>query len=150
MVSDSSQNPGVFSFENLDAGFYEIVEIQSPTGYIQLAENPIFEVKYNKGSVEPEIMLVYASGPNVGKPITGNSTELVKIGQVVTSQDGETINWTADGMYDGTISANINIGNTPGAALPSTGGPGTKLFTILGSILIVGAGLLMLRRRRGI
>ena len=32
--------------------------------------------------------------------------------------------------------------------LPSTGGPGTRLFTILGSVLILAAGVLLLRRRR--
>ena len=42
----------------------------------------------------------------------------------------------------------FQIGNTPGAALPNTGGPGTRLFTILGSILILGAGVLLWRRRR--
>ena len=40
--------------------------------------------------------------------------------------------------------------NTPegGYELPQTGGPGTRLFTILGSILILGAGVLLWRRRR--
>lgn len=42
------------------------------------------------------------------------------------------------------------IQNERGAELPSTGGPGTRLFTILGLILIAGAGLLLLRRRRTI
>ena len=42
----------------------------------------------------------------------------------------------------------LKIKNTPGAALPNTGGPGTRLFTILGSILILGAGVLLWRRRR--
>ena len=42
----------------------------------------------------------------------------------------------------------FTIPNTPGAALPNTGGPGTRLFTILGSILILGAGVLLWRRRR--
>ena len=39
--------------------------------------------------------------------------------------------------------------NTPedGATLPSTGGPGTKLFTIFGTILIAGAVLLLWKRR---
>ena len=39
--------------------------------------------------------------------------------------------------------------NTPegGYELPSTGGPGTKLFTIMGSALILAAGVLLLRRR---
>jgi LPXTG-motif cell wall-anchored protein len=40
------------------------------------------------------------------------------------------------------------IPNTPGAALPSAGGPGTWLLTILGSILILGAGILLWRRQR--
>ena len=38
--------------------------------------------------------------------------------------------------------------NDAGVELPSTGGPGTRLFTILGSILILGAGVLLWRRRR--
>ena len=42
----------------------------------------------------------------------------------------------------------IIVGNEPGVALPNTGGPGTRLFTILGSILILGAGVLLWRRRR--
>lgn len=40
------------------------------------------------------------------------------------------------------------VENEPGVALPHTGGPGTRLFTILGSILITGASLLLWRRRR--
>ena len=44
----------------------------------------------------------------------------------------------------------IVVGNTPGIALPNTGGPGTRLFTILGSILTLGAGVLLWRRRRTI
>ena len=37
-----------------------------------------------------------------------------------------------------------------GYKLPETGGPGTRLFTILGSILTLGAGVLLWRRRRTI
>ncbi|MDY6335039.1 MAG: LPXTG cell wall anchor domain-containing protein [Lachnospiraceae bacterium] len=37
---------------------------------------------------------------------------------------------------------------TGGYELPSTGGPGTRLFTILGSILILLSGTLLWRRRR--
>ena len=40
------------------------------------------------------------------------------------------------------------ITNNPGVELPSTGGPGTRLYTILGTILILGAGVLLWRRRR--
>ena len=46
------------------------------------------------------------------------------------------------------VNKEYKIQNEPGAALPNTGGPGTRLFTILGSILILGAGVLLWRRRR--
>ena len=46
--------------------------------------------------------------------------------------------------------AKFTIKNEPGAALPHTGGPGTGIFTILGSLLMVGAGLLLWRKRRTI
>ena len=42
----------------------------------------------------------------------------------------------------------IPIENNSGTELPSTGGIGTKIFTIVGGILIVGAGLALVVRRR--
>ena len=39
------------------------------------------------------------------------------------------------------------VTNNAGYELPSTGGPGTRLFTIFGSTLILGAGVLLWRRR---
>ena len=43
---------------------------------------------------------------------------------------------------------NVTVTNEPGTPLPHTGGPGTRIFTILGSILFLGAGVLLWRRRR--
>jgi LPXTG-motif cell wall-anchored protein len=42
------------------------------------------------------------------------------------------------------------INKQPGVELPATGGPGTRLFTILGSILVMFAGVMLWRRRRTI
>ena len=49
---------------------------------------------------------------------------------------------------DRTEVVRIQVSNSSGYELPSTGGPGTWLYTILGSILILGAGVLLWRRRR--
>lgn len=49
---------------------------------------------------------------------------------------------SAEGIYT------VVVRNSAGVALPNTGGPGTRLFTILGSILVFGAGALLWRRRR--
>ena len=64
-----------------------------------------------------------------------------------TNEAGETIESQTLVTYT-PADQSFTVGNTPGAALPNTGGPGTRLFTILGSILIFGAGLVWMRKRR--
>lgn len=52
-------------------------------------------------------------------------------------------------MLDTTANnVDLKIANISGAELPHTGGPGTRLSTILGSILVAGAGLMLWRKRR--
>ena len=67
----------------------------------------------------------------------------------VKVEDGELkVDFTDTSMVTYNKDDNLfTVKNEPGTALPMTGGPGTRLFTILGSILILGAGLLLWRRR---
>ncbi|MBR3170550.1 MAG: VWA domain-containing protein [Lachnospiraceae bacterium] len=108
---------GVFTFTDLTAGIYRIVEKGYPGGYIQTSEFPAFEIYVeDEGSVEKLKIRLLDDAGGMAKLVDGELT--------------------------------IIFGNEPGAALPSTGGPGTTLFTILGSLLILGAGLLLARRLR--
>ena len=68
--------------------------------------------------------------------------------KMLKDEDGEKINYSDVGLEDNDTT--IVVINHSGAALPSTGGPGTSLFMILGSILITGAGLLLWRKRNTI
>ena len=70
-------------------------------------------------------------------------------GTATTGDSGTSYSVTpgAQDAKDGGVIVNQTFG---GYELPSTGGPGTRLFTILGSILILGAGVLMWRKRRTI
>lgn len=43
---------------------------------------------------------------------------------------------------------NANVANNKGIALPSTGGTGTTIFYILGAALVIGAGVVLVTRRR--
>lgn len=44
--------------------------------------------------------------------------------------------------------ANVDIENNKGTTLPSTGGMGTTLFYLLGAVLMLGAGVVLVARRR--
>ena len=44
--------------------------------------------------------------------------------------------------------ASSNITNTSGKALPSTGGMGTMIFYVLGAVLAIGAGVILVTRKR--
>jgi len=107
---EDTEETGIFNFTDLEEGFYKIVEVDTPDGYIKISTDPTFEVRNVSGQLE----------------VIFTDTNLV----TYTPENG------------------FRFGNEPGAALPNTGGPGTRLFTILGSILILGAGVLLWRRRR--
>lgn len=124
-VSEAPGNPGVFNFQGLEAGYYEIVETAYPDGYIKPVENPVFLVRSNETTHDMEAVLVYTTGDHIGQPITGNKIDgHVKI-----------------------VNTTIIVGNERGAALPSAGGPGTSLLYLLGGLL-TGLGLLMLLGRK--
>ena len=80
----------------------------------------------------------------VEKELTGFETlyGFISDGQFRPNTNGESAS-------DGQTIKNMKV-ELGGPELPSTGGPGTRLFTILGSILILGAGVLLWRRRRTI
>ena len=42
----------------------------------------------------------------------------------------------------------VSIVNEKGVELPSTGGIGTTIFYIIGAILVIGAGVVLVTRRR--
>ena len=42
----------------------------------------------------------------------------------------------------------VTVQNQQGAVLPSTGGIGTTIFYIIGAILVIGAGVVLVTRRR--
>ena len=106
-------------FASLPAGYYQLTETEAPEGYVITQDKFYFVIKESR-----IVKLCNEDG-------TGEADE---IGLAKLSN--------SEGLYT------ITIKNTSGAPLPNTGGPGTRRFSILGSILILVAGVLLLRRRR--
>ena len=101
------------------------------------------------GLVDGQYQLQEISPPS-GYVITNSTPVTFTVaGGAITSTEG-TITGVRYTAASETSDAEFIIPNEPGAALPNTGGPGTWAYTILGSILIFGAGVLLWRRRRTI
>ena len=109
-------------------------------------------VKNTDGNITTFNMGKVLEGTNSnGKPYTYYVEETMASGGTYVTYYGTlsegTVTYRPDYSHAGDGDIIINL-ESCGYELPSTGGPGTRLFTILGSILILGAGALLWRRRR--
>ena len=111
-----------FQWLRLDAGKYKLVETTTPEGFNTI--EPIeFKVVANHSNDPDKLELVSLSGDKISGNATFNAT-------------------VADGSVATTV---VNVaGNT----LPSTGGMGTTIFYVLGSILAIGAAILLISKKR--
>jgi len=106
------------TLSQLPDGTYKLTEVYVPAGYINTLGDVIFKIEEGKMTM------------------------------VTNIEEGSKISFVPASSGAIPTSDLLTITNEPGAALPNTGGPGTRLFTILGNILILGAGVLLWRRRR--
>ena len=133
---------GKTSFGDLTHGSYEVTEKQAPAGYVK-TEDTVFYFKVENGEVT-------WLEKGTGKPSTWEKKTGTDNGKITFAAATAAVAADPDKGVEAQAGTNatFTVPNEPGAALPSTGGPSTRLFTILGSILILGAGVLLWRRRR--
>lgn len=110
-----------FTFEGIDDGYYVLCETTTPTGYNTL-DPKVFKVTAAHGG-EDGLTLTDLSGEKVSGEIT--FTKNVTAGSLTT-----------------------NIINEKGAQLPETGGIGTIIFYVLGTLLVVGCGIVLISKKR--
>ncbi|MBE6027008.1 MAG: LPXTG cell wall anchor domain-containing protein [Clostridiales bacterium] len=109
----------------LAAGQYHLVETKAPSGY-DIKEDPVI--------------------------ITINEPDGTSGGDNVTYDEGTTLSVNGRGKsYDeATGVVTLMISNTAGVELPKTGGIGTTIFYVLGSILVIGGGIYFIGRKRAL
>lgn len=115
---DAEEKDGKLIIRGLPAGTYTLTETESPAGYT-LLKNPV--------------TIVIAAG------------EDGKIDTTKTTVDGKN---NADAVNADNGKVSVGIKNKSGFSLPSTGGTGTILYTAVGLLIMAGAALLMMSRKR--
>lgn len=112
-----------FTFTGLDDGQYRLTETATPNGY---------------NSIEPIVFTVTAE-----HQIESDTPALTSLNGTA---DGEIeLEFTSD-MAGGSLSATVV--NQSGATLPETGGVGTTIFYVAGCLLVVGAAIALIAKKR--
>lgn len=124
LVSDANGNFGV---AGLDDGTYYLKETKAPAGY-NLLKNPI--------------KVVVTTTTSNGQTWTDAeaTSALTKIDVTADGKAG------VGDLENG--EAEIKVANNSGTTLPETGGMGTTMFYVIGAILVVGAAVVMITRKR--
>lgn len=111
-----------FTFSGLDDGDYRLAETTTPAGY-----NTIAPIEF---TITAE------------HDVVSDNPALTSLSGAVTSGTATFTSATSDG------SLTTDVVNQKGATLPETGGIGTTIFYVLGTILVIGAGLLLVTKKR--
>ena len=111
-----------FTFTGLDDGTYKLSETKTPDGF---------------NTIDPIIFTITAEH------------EILSDDPRLTSLNGDSA--TGEITFEGETgdgSLTTDVVNKSGAELPETGGMGTTIFYVLGAILVLGAGVLLIARKR--
>ena len=121
---------GTFKFIGLDDGTYVLHETKTPAGYNTMAP---LELKIVASTVQCQD---YMESEEHDTPDEVFTKLELKIGETTTNGT------TSDGIVK------TDIINQKGSSLPSTGGLGTTMFYVGGGVLVAGAGVLLITKKR--
>lgn len=141
---------GVLTFKGLAAGNYEITEIKSPAGYNLLSEPIYLEIEMTSIPENSYPTTTSCAWAVYQKTADGSYLkEDTLSGKLVpTNNKEEAVTLAADTVEGDTNVFKIDVENSAGSLLPSTGGIGTTIFYVVGGILVIGAGILLVTKKR--
>ena len=132
-VQISNEITGVttFEFKGTDAGEYKLVETTVPSGYNKVGDISFtVTATYDTEADDPKLKTLTVTPETAGFTVT------------TTTITGDEQHITTDGIITGKIL------NQKGNVLPSTGGVGTTLFYVFGSMLVIAAAVYFVTKKR--
>lgn len=124
----TTPDSGVIVVKGVKSGDYEITEVTAPAGYNKLTA-PVIVKAVQTGSTSTHTIVYLDENGNITNTETDKTTKV--------NVDIDNIAATA-----------VVVVNKAGTELPSTGGMGTTIFYVLGAVLVVGAGVLLVTKKR--
>lgn len=124
LTSDAN---GLFKVIGLDDGTYYLKETKAPAGYNLLTQ---------------EITVVITATTTNGQNWTNGQASSALTNLAVTADSTAGTGDTSTGI------AGITVANNKGSTLPETGGIGTTIFYVLGSVLVLAAVVLLVTKKR--
>lgn len=122
LAAISGDNQDVFTFGGLKEGKYILVESTTPDGYNTMEPKEI-EITFTKEKEDGSVSAMAVTPADMGWVCTPDSDGLGGL-------------------------ATATIVNNAGLELPSTGGIGTTIFYVIGGIMVLGACVLLITKRR--
>lgn len=128
-----SGNNGMFSIIGLDDGTYYLQETAAPDGY-SILEKPI------QFTISADTVHIQTWSGTANEALEG-------INLTLNAPNMDLVKTTGKGNIE---SGNVNliVINKSGSTLPSTGGIGTTIFYVVGGLLMAGAAVLLIVKKR--
>ena len=159
-----SDNEGRLNMTGLDAGTYFLKEKKAPAGFVKSSDVVRIDIEATF-RMQPYTEYYDKDGnwfTEPGKGRTKYDYEAKELASYTIKYNGEpasshTFNHIEESEKNvAKVSSDVpkvsemphSIKNTKGVELPSTGGMGTTLFYVIGAILVVGAGVILVTKRR--
>ena len=124
----TTPDSGVIVVKGVKSGNYEITEVTAPAGYNRLTAP------------------VTVEAVKIGSTSTHTTVYLDKDGKITNTETDKKTEVKVD--IEKIAASSVVVVNKAGTELPSTGGMGTTIFYILGSILVVAAVVLLVTKKR--
>ena len=122
-----------FEFKGIDDGTYVLVETSVPEGFNPYKSVIVTIAAEHSDGEDPQLTSLTATDPFTESNADAGTVNRKKEDTTHERESGE---------------AYAEIVNNSGAELPETGGIGTTVFYIIGAILVIGAGIVLVTRRR--
>ena len=141
----TTDDTGVITIKGVEQGVYSITETKAPEGFNKMTAPFNVEAKKSGDSVTTK------TETKVYLDSQGNVTDEETTTYVTYNTDKDSYN-NENASDDEEKSVPVYqfdpVVNLKGTELPSTGGIGTTIFYVVGAILVIGAGVILITRRR--